>query len=290
MRWYDKRPDVEAWIRGRRVGRWLCTVCLVLLLAGAVLAPVQAKSLWVMDSAGLLEDGEIQDLAEEIQRLRDATGWDVFAATTSDTEGRDATTYGELLFDVNCSGDDGILCLIDMEHRELVIRTFGEAIHYLTDSRVEEIEDKAYEKIRDGDYAGCLKAMIKGAGDAYGQGIPKGQYNYDADTGEIVRYRQPRRITLVEALVALAAAVAAGGITAAVVLGKYRLKWGGYQYSCRENGRVVLETSQDTLVNQTVTHRRIPRNPPSSGGGGGSRSTVHRGAGGRVSGGGSRKF
>lgn len=272
--------------------RWIRMACIAAFLL-AVLIPeaVQAKTPWVMDSAGLLDEDEVQALAEEIQRLRDATGWEVFAATTEDTEGQDARTYGELLFDVNCSSDDGILCLIDMEHREYVICTFGEAIPYVTDERRDRILDQAGEEISGGDYAGCLEAMVKGAGEAYEQGIPKDQYAYDEDTGEIVKYRAPRRITLLEGLVALIAAVAAGGITAAGILGRYRLKWGGYQYSCRENGSVVLETSRDNLVNQTVTHRHIPRNPPkSSGGGSGSRSTVHRGAGGRVSGGGSRKF
>ncbi|MCI9150630.1 MAG: TPM domain-containing protein [Lachnospiraceae bacterium] len=278
----------------RGMERWLgiCLVCLaVLLLAGWIPEAVHAKTPWVMDSAGLLTEEEIQALTEEIQRLKDATGWDVFAATTLDTEGRDTTTYAELLFDVNCSKEDGILCLIDMEHREFQLRTFGEAIRYVTDSRRDEMLDHAYEAAGSGDYAGCLIALVKGVGDAYEQGIPKGQYNYDEDTGAIDRYREPRRITLLELLVAVAAAAAAGGITAAVILGKYRLKWGGYQYSCRENGAVTLETHRDTLVNQFVTHRRIPKNPPkSSGGSGGSRSTVHRGAGGRVSGGGGRKF
>lgn len=278
--------------RGWKIGKRICILCmLAFLLAGSLSMAVRAENLQVTDMAGILEEEEIQSLKEEIIRLEEATGWDVMAATTEDAEGLDTRTFGELLFERNCTCDDGIVCLIDMGNREFRLLTFGQAIYYLTDSRIDDILDAAEERIHDQDYEGCLRAMVEGAERAYEQGIPEGQYTYDEDTGKIVRYRKPRRITWVEALVAIVAALAAGGITAAAILGKYRLKWGGYEYSCRENGRVDLEVSKDTLVNQVVTHRHIPKNPPkSSGTGGGSRSTVHRGGGGRVSGGGGRKF
>lgn len=55
-----------------------------------------------------------------------------------------------------------------------------------------------------------------------------------------------------------------------------------------KNGSVRLEKKEDHFVNQFVTHRHIQRE--SSGSGSGGKSTVHKGAGGRSSSGGSRKF
>lgn len=264
---------------------------LAVLLAGLLPVSLRAEeSLEVMDEAGLLTEDEVSSLTDLIRKLEADTGWDLMAATTEDARGKDATLCAELLFDERCQRDDGVICLIDMDNREIVLRFFGEAIRYLPDDRRDEILDEAWEAVSEGRYEKCLRIMLEGCGRAYEQGIPKGQYNYDEDTGEIDRYRKPRQITLLEAVIALGAALGAGGITIALVIGKYRLKWGGYTYSWRENGDLTLTEKQDTLVNQFVTHRRIPKNPPKSTSGGGSRSTVHRGGGGRVSGGGSRKF
>ncbi len=263
---------------------------LAVLLTGFLPVLVWAKEApQVADEAGLLTEDEISALTDLIVGLESETGWDIMAATTADAAGKDATAYTELMFDQNCISDDGVICMIDMDNREIVLRTFGKAIFYLTDERIDGILDEAWEAVSDGSYKECLQLMLTGCGRAFEQGIPKDQYTYDEDTGEIIPYKKPRRITPLEAVVALVAALAAGGITAAAIIGKYRLKWGGYTYSCRENGSLTLTDRKDTLVNQVVTHRRIPRDPPKSSSGG-SRSTVHKGVGGRTSGGGSRKF
>lgn len=267
-------------------------VCLMAALLAGLLPSLAlaAEASQVLDEARLFTESENQSLTELILGLEDTTGWDMIAATTEDAGGKDASTYAELLFDEYCTSDDGVICMIDLDNREIVLRTFGEAIRYLTDDRIDEILDEAWEAVSEGDYKECLELMLEGSGRAWQRGIPGDQYNYDEDTGEISAYKKPRRITPLEAVIALVAALAAGGGTAAAIVGKYRLKWGGYQYSCRENGKLDLTVQQDTLVNQVVTHRRIPKDPPKSSSGGGSRSTVHKGAGGRTSGGGSRKF
>lgn len=243
------------------------------------------------DQAGLLTESEADKVEEMIEELEDKTGWDIMAVTTDDAKGMDAEYYAEKWFDDYTTSDDGIVCLIDMDNGEIQYKIFGEAIYYLTDTRYNNILDYAYECVSDEDYYGTFREMLEGADYYYEQGIPSNQYTYDEDTHEVESYAKAhRKVTPMEALLAVVIALAAGGITVGGIIGSYRLKFGGYKYSIEKNGSVNLRKKEDAFVNQFVTHRHIPKSNGSSGGSSSGKSTVHTGAGGRKSGGGGRKF
>lgn len=273
------------------------TVALLAAMCLGVTALAESEPVQVVDDAGLLSPSEEQDIAGQVEKLEKSVKWDIMVVSTADAEGMSATEYAEQWFEQHTTRGDGVICLIDMDNRESIIRTYGQAIYYLTDDRIDKILDDAVAKVSKEDYHGAYTSMLEGVKSAYQRGIPDDQYTYDENTGKILGYyRDWKRITLGEAILAVVAALAAGGITIAAVIGKYRMKWGGYQYSYRENSHVELAKQNDRFVNQVVTHRRIPRQDENhggrSGGGrsGGSRSTTHVSSGGRRSGGGSRKF
>lgn len=246
----------------------------------------------VTDQAGLLNDSELQSLQRLAEEAGQSSHWDVMLVSTADAKGMDAVSYAEDWVDTHAAGENGVICLIDMENRELVVSAFGDAIYYLTDERKERILDAAYEGASEENYYKAFQNMAKGVQDAYWSGIPDDQYTYDEETGEMIKYHsREKRLVWWEILLAIAVAAAAGGITASAIIGRYRLKWGGYQYSWRENGNVRLSRKQDDFVNQIVTHRKIPKNNGSSGSGSRSgRSSVHTGSGGRKFSSSSRKF
>ena len=68
--------------------------------------------------------------------------------------------------------------------------------------------------------------MVEGISEAYDAGIPAGQYNYDTETGEVSRHRT---VTWMEILIAVILAVGSGAAVYAAVVGRYRLRFGGYQ-------------------------------------------------------------
>ncbi len=246
----------------------------------------------VADQAGLLTGAEVKNLQELAEDAGQSTHWDIMLVSTQDAGGMGAVSYAEAWADAHTVGDNGVICLIDMENRELVVSAFGEAIYYLTDQRKEDILDAAYEGASEGNYYKAFQSMAEGVRDAYWSGIPDDQYTYDEETGEIIEYAsREKRLVWWEILLAAGFAAAAGGITASAVIGRYRLKWGGYQYSWRENGAVRLSQKRDEFVNQIVTHRKIPKNNGSGGSKGHSgRSTIHTGSGGRTFSSSSRKF
>ena len=160
---------------------------------------------------------------------------------------------------------------------------------YLTDQRGEQLLDAGYEGASRGDYYTCFRSMLSSVNSYLTSGVPDDQYTYDAETGKLVRQR---RITWVEALIAVAAAVAVGSCSMLVIRRQHRLKDNLYQYPFRVLGHVALSRREDQFRNQFVTTRRIPRKrgPGPGGGPGGGRTTVHTSSSGRVHSGGSRKF
>lgn len=250
---------------------------------------VSAESALVYDGAQLLEKADAVEIQSALAALEDKTGWELMVLTIEDAAGNSTREYSEEFLDGNLSGDDGIVYTIDMDNREVYIATTGDAIYYLTDARIEDVIDEGYSYVTSGDYAEAFLEMIDATGDWYDAGIPSDQYTYDTDTGEIVRYQEPKTLKWYEILIAFAIAAGVFAIVFTGVLGKYRLKWGTYKYDFHGNSRLNLKHKEDRFVNQFVTHRHIPKQT-SSGGSSGSRSSVHSGSGGRSYGGGGRKF
>lgn len=269
---------------------WGITGFILMLFAGAVRCPAGEGN--PLDLAVVVDDGELLT-ADEIEELKNEaadfighSGWNMIIATCDDAEGKSAQRVCEEYFNTYTAGDNGVSCLIDMDNREIYLATAGEAISYLTDSRIDDILDDAYEEVLDGEYAECFHRMIAGISNAWQKGIPDNAEIYNVDTGERMINR---RLTVMECLAACVAAAAVFAGVFASIAGKYRLKWGTYHYDFHESGSMKLTRETDQFVNQIVTHHHINRNQ-GSGGGGGSQSTVHTGAGGRSFGGGGRKF
>lgn len=272
----------------KRIKTILLLYMMVFALGGTSVMAAQEDN--VYDDAGLLTDSEIAAINEQITALQDKSGWNVYAVTTADTGGKSATAYADDFFDTHSpEQEDGVAVLIDMDNREITISTCGEAIRYLTDSRIDSILDDAYSDVSDGAYGACLMTMVTGVADAYDAGIPNGQYNYDTDTGKISRHYE---LTWGEVLTVVLLAVITAAIIYSVVVGKYRMHFGTYQYDFHENGTVNLTVKEDRFINETTTHRRIPRQTSSGGSSHHSsgRSSTHHSSSGRSHGGGSRKF
>lgn len=242
----------------------LCSLCMAVPVCAADMEHVR-------DDAALFSDAELQEVEAALQELEQKTGWEAYAFTTEDTDGYSSQLYGEYAFDACTDARDGVAFVVDMEHREIALVDFEEATEYLSDARIDDILDGAYGYAGDGRYADSVLAMIDGVGESYDQG----------KVGA-------KKLTLSDILIALGAAVAAGGIFYGVTVGRYRLHFGTYKYDYHNNSSMHLGVRSDQYLRQTVTHQHIQRQQSSGGGSGG--TTTHRGAGGRKTGGGSRKF
>ena len=250
---------------------------------------VQDEESYVYDYAGLLTSDEIMALEMQIADMREKTDWDIFAVTTDDAEGKISAEYADDFYDERTPEEsDGILVLIDMDNRENYISTYGEAVRYLMDYRIEKIADEGFYYVSDGEYASCLSAMLYTAEEFYDEGIPQDQYNEDVETGDISEYRT---LTGMEVITVLFLAVGVGWIIYTMVVKSYSMKGNRYDYPYMKYSKVDVVKQEDRFIRQYVTHQRIQTNSGGrSGGQSSNKSSTHTSSSGRSHGGGGRKF
>lgn len=277
----------------KRIKLLFTAICLCVGLAMTM--HVSAEEVYVYDQADLLTTEEEEELQSYAEVMKDVWEMNFLIITTDNAEGKTSMEYADDFYDARFpedSQEDGMAYLIDMDHREIYLSTSGTAIRYLTDDRIEQVLDAAFERVAEGDYYGTFEAFFDESESWLYEGIPKDQYNYDTETGEIDYYQEPMKITFGEFLFALVVALIPALITIAIIKAAYQLKFEDFHYNANTDSEVNLSLKEDRLVNSFVTNRRIPKNTGSSGGssGGGSRSSTHHSSGGRSHGGGGRKF
>ena len=282
---------VAEWLKNKKAKLLAVVFCAVVLSVSAFsLQPAYAaaEDSKVVDDADLLSYDEEQEIQSMLDEFAEESGWTLFAVTTDDANGMTSEEYADDFVDQNAFEENGVCFLIDMDNREIYMSTTGSAIRILTDHRIDSIMDDSYEYAGDGEYAKCFETMIRETEDSFHEGIESGQYNYDRDTGEISK--APNRLTVWDMLISLIAAAAAGGAVIAVIAGKYRLKFGGWQYDFKSNSRLDLTNKTDRLVNTFRTAHHIQRDSGGGSGSSGARSTTHHSSGGGTHGGGGHKF
>lgn len=282
---------VAEWLKNKKAKLLAGVFCAAVLSVSAFsLQPAYAaaEDSKVVDDADLLSYDEEQEIQSMLDEFAGESGWTLFAVTTDDANGMTSEEYADDFVDQNAFEENGVCFLIDMDNREIYMSTTGSAIRILTDHRIDSIMDDSYGYAGDGEYAKCFETMIRETEDSFHEGIESGQYNYDRDTGEISK--APNRLTVWDMLISLIAAAAAGGAVIAVIAGKYRLKFGGWQYDFKSNSRLDLTNKTDRLVNTFRTAHHIQRDSGGGSGSSGARSTTHHSSGGGTHGGGGHKF
>ena len=255
-----------------------------------------AGSPYILDHAGLFSEQEQEAISEKIQDLQAETGMDYCVATTEDARGYSSQEYADQIYEASGfgTGDNhsGMLYLIDMDNREIYISTEGDMLRYLTDERIDAILDNAYEDAADGDYAASALTVLDDTGSYIEAGIDVNQYNYSSETREVDPYFQKKGFPVLALFFGMIAGLAAALGTFFSVKGKCQLTRDTYHYPLADKSELKLTVSEDRLINQFVTHRRIPKNPPpsSSGRSSSGRTTTHVSRSGRTHGGGGRKF
>lgn len=282
-------------MRKRLRGIGLLSIILLLgLICGMTVSASDTE--YVSDLAGLFSEDEIDCIDAAIRELKSGTDMDYLVVTTDDAEGKTAREYADDTYEASGLGThdnySGMLYLIDMDNREIYISAEGDMMRYLTDERMESILDNAYKEVADGNYAESALSVLENTGYWIEKGIDPNQYNYSSETGEVDPYFQRKAFPVLALAFGAVAGLIAALATFFGVKGKYQLTFKTYHYPLSEKSDLHLTVSEDRLVNQFVTHRKIPKNPPPSSGGGSSsgRTTTHRSSSGRVHSGGGRKF
>ena len=274
----------------------LCVLMLLLL----PIDTAAAESLpMVVDTAGLLSDGQVQALEEKADALRTAYDLDVIILTVDTLGNATAQEFADAYFDDNGYGygseHSGILFLLAMNEREWYISTSGNAMYAFTDYGIQQLGESIVWYLSYGEYYNGFCAYqeeIPAYLESYLHDRPvdgyadySGDY-YHGDRDEVLYYQEDRGPNLV---VSLLIGICAAGVAILIMRSKMDTKRkqtsaAGYM----TNGAFHLRQHQDLFLysNVSKTRRQEPSSTSRSGGG----SSVHRSSGGRRHGGGGGRF
>lgn len=262
----------------------------------------------VFDQAGLFSETEIIQLEEKIAQCRKSTKMDVVIVSAYADGERSAEEYADDYYDYGGFGAgkkaSGVLLLYYMDGPgqpggECYISTAGTMINILTDERIESILDDVYGDLGNRDFAGATEHFLEDVKVYVKEGVESGQYTYDRDTGEIVRYHS---IRLYEVAIAMVIAGILAGSVCLDIKKRYAMKQSSREVSnslqaYRADCAFHFSVAGDKMVNKYVRSVPIPRNTSSGSGGRGhsgsssaGRSTIHTSSSGRSHGGGGRRF
>lgn len=221
---------------------------------------------------------------------------------------RSAEEYADDYYDYGGFGvgkkASGVLLLYYMDGPgqpggECYISTAGTMINMLTDERIESILDDVYGDLGNRDFAGATEHFLEDVKAYVKEGVESGQYTYDRDTGEIVRYHS---IRLYEVAIAMVIAGILAGSVCLDIKKRYAMKQSSREISnslqaYRADCAFCFSVAGDKMVNKYVRSVPIPRNTSSGSGGRGhsgsssaGRSTIHTSSSGSSHGGGGRRF
>ena len=262
----------------------------------------------VFDQAGLFSETEIIQLEEKIAQCRKSTKMDVVIVSAYADGERSAEEYADDYYDYGGFGvgkkASGVLLLYYMDGPgqpggECYISTAGTMINMLTDERIESILDGVYGDLGNRDFAGATEHFLEDVKAYVKEGVESGQYTYDRDTGEIVRYHS---IRLYEVAIAMVIAGILAGSVCLDIKKRYAMKQSSREVSnslqaYRADCAFCFSVAGDKMVNKYVRSVPIPRNTSSGSGGRGhsgsssaGRSTIHTSSSGSSHGGGGRRF
>ena len=262
----------------------------------------------VFDQAGLFSETEIIQLEEKIAQCRKSTKMDVVIVSAYADGERSAEEYADDYYDYGGFGvgkkASGVLLLYYMDGPgqpggECYISTTGTMINMLTDERIESILDDVYGDLGNRDFAGAAEHFLEDVKAYVKEGVESGQYTYDRDTGEIVRYHS---IRLYEVAIAMVIAGILAGSVCLDIKKRYAMKQSSREISnslqaYRADCAFCFSVAGDKMVNKYVRSVPIPRNTSSGSGGRGhsgsssaGRSTIHTSSSGSSHGGGGRRF
>ena len=262
----------------------------------------------VFDQTGLFSETEIIQLEEKIVQCRKSTKMDVVIVSAYADGERSAEEYADDYYDYGGFGvgkkASGVLLLYYMDGPgqpggECYISTAGTMINMLTDERIESILDDVYGDLGNRDFAGATEHFLEDVKAYVKEGVESGQYTYDRDTGEIVRYHS---IRLYEVAIAMVIAGILAGSVCLDIKKRYAMKQSSREVSnslqaYRADCAFHFSVAGDKMVNKYVRSVPIPRNTSSGSGGRGhsgsssaGRSTIHTSSSGSSHGGGGRRF
>lgn len=263
-----------------------------LLLISAFTIPVFAVTPKITDDYDLLTPEEEAILEKMASRVATQYEADVAIHTVDSIGMKSVGEYADDYYDEQGYGfgdhSSGIILVICMDQREIYISTCGPCGYSIDDYEVEEILDGVYEHMANGDYFQACKTFINQT-EMYldaekAQGDP-GKNAFYKDYGS---EKEDAGFDVGNAAVSVLVGAGGGGVGLAAL--RSGMNTAVSQYNAQgyiDSNSYQLTVNQNTFLYSNVTRVRRSTSQSSGGRAGGS---MHQSSGGKIHGGGGRKF
>ena len=133
-----------------------------LLLSLNLSAGAQGAGQRVFDGASLFTEGETADLEAAIGHLQSLMDGDFILLTADDTLGLPTLPFAHQFLDdfEEAPDSDAVLFIIDMDNRVVDLITSGTMVRYISDSRIDDLLDGAFNYLADGDPLSASESVI----------------------------------------------------------------------------------------------------------------------------------
>lgn len=275
----------------RRMSSLILTLICFFTLCSSLMAAVPR----VNDLADLLSLDEIESLEKKLDILSETYQMETVIVTTNDAEGKTSRDYADDFYDTNGYGYgdnyDGALFLIDMDNRQLWISTSGLATRYLTDSRIERLNDTIAPYLTKANYYEGCNVFINGIENYFKSGIPSNSHLTFEDGKKPFTNSYGNPLTpknyLLYAGIALLVALVMASIVRAIISYRYKHPRHTVPATLPDRLSVNYTEKHDQFISTHTTRTKIETSSSSGSGGG---SSMHTSSSGRSHGGGGRGF
>lgn len=250
--------------------KWICLLTVLLLsltlviAASAETAPYDGRV--VYDNYGLFTPDEEAEIRQAVAGVRplieDASVVVICASDFSSTAEQELAALG---YDSPSDNVAGLVIFASGTKYEFEIYTYGNMTRYISNSKIDDINDAIVSDIHAGRFLEGAKTFVSMISAAYADGIPTPM--------------NPTTKVVIVIVAALVSGLLAGGIPVLVLIFSYRKKNRSASYPLNEYTRLYLTNTQDEFMYHTVTKIKVVSS--SSGGGGGGRSSGGGRSGGR---------
>ncbi|URZ86855.1 TPM domain-containing protein [Floricoccus penangensis] len=240
----------------------------------------------VDDKANLFTPEQKTQLEEKIKEVEETSKSAIAIVTITENDRGSSRTYADYYILDNLGKDkNATILLIDMERRKIIIDASGDMIDILSDGRKKNIIDKISPLLANQNYYSGAQIFLDDTEQYVKDGVEKGHFRIDEETGEITRtkVKTPVSITIFGSIIASLTATFGAIFT---TRSRYKVKKVPYKYDWQNNYKLKLNTSNDSLINTSITTRIIHRDDSNNFTGGGSSgvgSTTHSTGGGTFS-------
>ena len=267
--------------------RFLSFAAMLFVLASLVIIPVMAEDGFqseysrLSDSAGLLDDGQRENILSALDEISVRQKFDVVIVTLESLGDYDsAMECADDYYDYGGFGygadHDGVLLLISMEERDYWISTCGYGIKAFTDRNIDYLKEQIQPYLSSGDYYEAFNEFISWT-DIYVDDARNGTSSYDDSDIPL---------SPLWFVIAFIVGMIISGITVAGMKGRLRSVRPKFRAdSYVRDGSLRVASSRDMFLYSSVSRTAKPEPESSSGG-----SSTHTSSSGTTHGGGGGKF